>query len=91
MSRRVIGLGFANQARGDKSNNNAIGGIGARTRSVRNSIITRSTNCCDLSSDSDRNEIFISLEQTASQDGVTRNRGSFLNDNEELVLRFKIN
>lgn len=91
MSRRVIGLGFTNQATGDKSNNNAIGGIGARTRAVRNAIITRSTNCCDLSSGSDRNENFITLEQTERQDGVTRNQCLFLDNNEELVLRFKIN
>ncbi len=91
MSRRVIGVGFANQARDNKSNNNAIGGIGARTRAVRNAIITRSTKCCDLFSDSDPNENVITLEQSERQDEVTINESLFLDNNKEIVLRFKIN
>jgi hypothetical protein len=41
MSSRVIGMAFTNKAVGDKSYNNAIGGIGARTIPVRSSILTR--------------------------------------------------
>lgn len=38
---RVIGMAFTNIARGDKRFNNAIGGIGARSRAVRRTIQRR--------------------------------------------------
>ena len=86
MSRRVIGMAFTNQARGDKSNNNAIGGIGARGTAVRNAIISRSTNCCNRSFGSSGNENFITLAQALQQGGVNSGQILFLCNNQELVL-----
>ena len=86
MSRRVIGMAFTNQARGDKSNNNAIGGIGARGTAVRNAIISRSTNCCNRSFGSSGNENFITLAQALQQGGVFSGQILFLDNNRGLVL-----
>jgi len=46
MSDRVIGLGFTNMKKGEKWNNNAIGGVGARNRAVRKAIQQRTSECC---------------------------------------------
>ena len=79
-------MGFTNIARCDKSNNNAIGGIGARGRAIRNSIITRSTSCCrSCVSTCDKN--FITLGQALQQGGVNSGQILFLNYNKGLVLR----
>ena len=46
MSRRVIGLGYTNKKKGEKWDNNAIGGVGARNRAVRKAIQQRTGECC---------------------------------------------
>ena len=46
MSRKIIGLGFTNRAKGEKWNNNAVGGIGARNRGVKRALLKKTgTNC----------------------------------------------
>ena len=51
MSGRVIDMSFTYKAQGEKWNNNAIGGIGARNIGLRRSIQSRTgalTRCCIL-------------------------------------------
>ena len=50
MSNKVSSMAFTNSAKGNKSNNNSIGGVGARSRRLRNVIINRSTKCCPRNS-----------------------------------------
>ena len=100
MSHRIIGLGFTNQSKCEKWNNNAIGGIGARGRRIRNAIISRTGYCncschcndnnnndndnCDIIADC--NENFITLEQAKSQGGGRNDEILFLCSNRNLIL-----
>ena len=84
---RKIGLGFTNIATGNKSFNNPIGGIGARSKRLRNAINLRSSNCCsDNNNNSQCDSPYISVYLAKRQGCVLKGQILCIKNNEGLIL-----